>query len=60
MFDGSDSEETQVIGGVKISDSGPGFGGQLLNLTGILHCGGIVQGGSNRDAWREMDRKALG
>jgi hypothetical protein len=54
MLDGSDSEETEVIGRIQISYSGPGFGGQLLYLTGILHCGGIIQGSANRDAWGEV------
>ena len=52
MLGGSDSEEAQVIGGIQISYSGPGFGSQLLYLTGILHCGGIVQSSANRNTWR--------
>lgn len=51
MLVGSDSEERQVIGGVQVPHSTPSLGSKLLDLTSILHCSGIVQGGANWNAY---------
>lgn len=51
VFVGSDSEKGQVIGWVQISHSASCLGCQLLDLTGVLDCSGIVQGGADRNTW---------
>lgn len=53
MLVGSDSEKGEVIGGVKIPHCTSGLGCQLLDLTGILDCGGIIQSSADGNAWVE-------
>ena len=53
-----DSQEGEVIGGVKISHCTTGLGGELLNLTGILNCCGIIESAADRNTFRgERERE---
>ena len=53
VLDSSYPKEGEVIGGVKVSHSGPRLGRQLVNQSRILHCSRIVQSAANGDACME-------
>jgi hypothetical protein len=49
MFLGPDSQEAEVICGVKVPYRGASLSGQLLDQTGILDRRGVVKRGTNWD-----------
>jgi len=50
VFLGPDPHELEVVGGVDLLDDGAGLGREAVDLGGVVHRGGVVQGGLEGDS----------